>query len=53
MLLDDRIVARIFVSNFLRYLKRQPTSSVVMQSPENRGIVDFPKRFGFVKRKSD
>jgi len=50
---EDRTTARIFVSNFLRHVKKQPISSVVMQFLENREIVGFLKMFGFVKRKDD
>jgi hypothetical protein len=50
---EDETASRIFVSNFLRHVKKQPISSVVMQFLENEEIIDSLKRFGFVKRKND
>ena len=49
----DKATARIFVSNFLRHVKKQPKSSIVLHFLENKEIVGFLKKFGFVKRPED
>jgi hypothetical protein len=50
---EDKTTARIFVSNFLRHVKKHPQSSIVLNFLENKEIVGFLKIFGFVKRPSD
>ena len=50
---EDQKAIRIFITQFLRYVKKKSVQSVVVQFLGNRELMDIFKRLGFVERKSD
>lgn len=50
---EDQKAIRVFITQFLRYVKKKSVQSVVVQFLGNREIIDIFKHLGFVERKSD
>ena len=47
---EDKKVIRIFLTHFLRHIRKVSPRSVVIQLLENNKIVDLFKKFGFLRR---
>ena len=50
---EDKRAFRIFLTHFLRHVRKVSPKSILIQLLENKEMVHLFRKFGFVKRKSD